>query len=327
MSEPLEIGDALKAAREARGWTQQDAATKLRLMARQVEAMEAEDYATLGQPVFARGFVRNYARLLGMDPEPLLNRMSESGAAPAEKVDSEPYAAPSSRAVSPILIGILVVLVLILAVPVATYFWLNSGEEEAAIEPAEHAGQTKQAETPVPETHAQALTAPVMPVVPDAAVTEQVAVVGAKQESLPGPVAVPSPAPQAAPKPEPVPVPEKPDSEAASQLVAPRGQNVPAPLPNAVVPEPPENPYLPPNFRNKSIRLQFDQDAWVEIKDGNGRIIHSTLSKAGNTVDLVGKPPFDFVVGNAANVRMNYNGRPFDIKPYIGETVARFTLE
>jgi cytoskeleton protein RodZ len=327
MSEPLEIGDALKAAREARGWTQQDAATKLRLMARQVEAMEAEDYATLGQPVFARGFVRNYARLLGLDPEPLLNRMSESGAAPAEKVDSEPYSAASKKAVSPILIGILAVLVLILAVPVATYFWLNSGEEVAATEPAMQSAQTRADARPAPEAQLQSASTPVMPAVPDMAIPDHAATDAAKQESQPV-TAPPNPQmPLSAPKPAPASAPEQPVSDAAAQSLATRPDNATATAPDNVAPEPPENPYLPPNFRNKSIRLQFDQDAWVQIRDGNGRTIHSTLSKAGSTVELSGKPPFEFVVGNAANVRMTYSGRPFDIKPYIGETVARFTLE
>jgi Tfp pilus assembly protein PilF len=44
-------------------------------MQRQVEAMETDDFESLGQPVFARGFVRNYARLLGLAPEVLPGRL------------------------------------------------------------------------------------------------------------------------------------------------------------------------------------------------------------------------------------------------------------
>lgn len=300
MSEPLGIGDALKAAREAKGWTVQDAATKLRLMVRQVEAMEAEDYAALGQPVFARGFVRNYARLLGMDPEPLLTRMAESGAAPAEKVETESYAPVTSQGISPVLIGALAVLAFVLAIPAAMYWWLNSGEDEEHAAPAV---QTEPVAPSAPEVQPAQAPEAALPAVPPA-----------PAETL-APAAVPA-VPPAAPKPatpaEPSPL--KPESP-------------PAPAADAAAPEASGNPYLPANFRNKSIRLQFDQDAWVQIRDGNGRAIHSTLSKAGSSVELSGRPPFEFVVGNAANVRMTYGGRPFDIKPYIGETVARFTLE
>lgn len=304
MSEPLDIGDALKAAREAKGWTVQDAANKLRLMVRQVEAMEAEDYAALGQPVFARGFVRNYARLLGMDPEPLLTRMSESGAAPAEKVETESYAPVTSQGISPILIGSLVVLALLLAIPAGIYLWLNSGEDEVpAALPAQAVPAVPSSPSAAPEVQPEKAPEPASPVAPPVPAEN------------PAPAAMPE-APTAAPKPASPAAPAQPRPEAPS-----------APAADAAAPEASGNPYLPANFRNKSIRLQFDQDAWVQIRDGNGRTIHSTLSKAGSSVELSGKPPFEFVVGNAANVRMTYSGRPFDIKPYIGETVARFTLE
>jgi len=69
------VGQMLREAREAQGIALEDVAVRLRLMHRQIEAMETDDFESLGQPVFARGFVRNYARLLGLAPEALLARM------------------------------------------------------------------------------------------------------------------------------------------------------------------------------------------------------------------------------------------------------------
>ena len=65
-------GDALRAAREQRGLELGDAARQLRMSSRQVAALEAGDFAALPSPAFTRGFIRNYARLLEIDPEPLL---------------------------------------------------------------------------------------------------------------------------------------------------------------------------------------------------------------------------------------------------------------
>jgi cytoskeleton protein RodZ len=192
------------------------------------------------------------------------------------------------------------------------------------------------AATPAPA--AQAADGTARPVGPPAPAVAVVAEAGTSPETAPVAAATPAAAPSAAPA---MPVPAAPPAAPASPVPAPKPATIappaptqptaPAPQPAAVVEpvatEPPENPYLPAPSRNKSIRLQFDQDAWVQIRDGNGRTLHSMLNKAGSTVDLAGKPPFDFVVGNAANVRMTYGGRPFDVKPYIGETVARFTLE
>lgn len=66
------IGRSLRQAREARGLTVGDAAHALKLTLRQVEALEADDFEHLPGTAFARGFLRNYARLLHLDPDPLI---------------------------------------------------------------------------------------------------------------------------------------------------------------------------------------------------------------------------------------------------------------
>lgn len=119
----------LRDAREAQGIPVEDVAQRLRLMQRQVKAMEEDDFGSLGQPVFARGFVRNYARLLGLAPESLLSRMDGAPDEPASVAPVEPPL-PHSWLSSPWLILSLLGLLLVVAVPVALYAWLNSGGEE-----------------------------------------------------------------------------------------------------------------------------------------------------------------------------------------------------
>ena len=71
----------LAAARNAAGMTLADAARNLKLSPRQVEALESGDYARLPGPVFVRGFIRNYARLLKIDAAPLLAEIASQAAA------------------------------------------------------------------------------------------------------------------------------------------------------------------------------------------------------------------------------------------------------
>lgn len=71
----LSPGAALAAARIAHGLTVETVAGRLRLTSIQVEAMEADDFGALPGLVFARGFVRNYARLLNLDMAPLMDAM------------------------------------------------------------------------------------------------------------------------------------------------------------------------------------------------------------------------------------------------------------
>lgn len=69
---PVGAGALLTAAREQCGMSIEDAAGKLRLSRNQLLALEAGDTASLPDVTFVRGFIRNYARLLQIDPEPLL---------------------------------------------------------------------------------------------------------------------------------------------------------------------------------------------------------------------------------------------------------------
>lgn len=67
-------GLQLRQAREAAGLSLADASRQLRLKERVLEAIERDDLAALGAPVFARGFVLSYARLL-KQPEALVDRI------------------------------------------------------------------------------------------------------------------------------------------------------------------------------------------------------------------------------------------------------------
>ena len=65
-------GATLAQAREASGLSVAEVAKRLRLSISQIEALEADAYDKLPGPTFARGFIRNYARLLQIDSTPLL---------------------------------------------------------------------------------------------------------------------------------------------------------------------------------------------------------------------------------------------------------------
>lgn len=123
------IGTLLREAREAREMSVDDVAARLRLMQRQVELIEADDFDGLGRPVFARGFVRNYARLLGMDPAPLLARMEgpETESSPVRRAEPP---LPRSWLSSPWLVVLLLIGLAVVVVPVGLYWWLNQGEDD-----------------------------------------------------------------------------------------------------------------------------------------------------------------------------------------------------
>ena len=76
------IGAELKDAREALGLTVSEVAQQLKFGARQLEALEEERFDALPGGTFVRGMVRNYARLLKLPPEPLVERIAGRFEAP-----------------------------------------------------------------------------------------------------------------------------------------------------------------------------------------------------------------------------------------------------
>jgi cytoskeleton protein RodZ len=87
-------GAALQEERRRQSLSLTDVARQLKLAPRQVEALERDDFAALPGPVFVRGFLRNYARLLGLDPEPMV-RTVDRLMAPGMAAEGEPRAVAS----------------------------------------------------------------------------------------------------------------------------------------------------------------------------------------------------------------------------------------
>ena len=77
-----EAGALLRAGREALGMSVDSAAQQLKLSARQVRALETGDFSALPGRTFVRGFVRNYARLVRLDPEQVQNALPSGEESP-----------------------------------------------------------------------------------------------------------------------------------------------------------------------------------------------------------------------------------------------------
>ncbi|MBZ2189510.1 DUF4115 domain-containing protein [Alcanivorax sp. JB21] len=75
MSDEMNLpGQRLKAERTRKGLSEQDVAARLHLSMTYLRALEADDYDKLPEAAFVKGYVRNYARLLGMPAEELVNQ-------------------------------------------------------------------------------------------------------------------------------------------------------------------------------------------------------------------------------------------------------------
>jgi cytoskeleton protein RodZ len=83
-------GSVLRRAREESGQSVADVVQVIRFSARQIEALERDDYASLPGSTAVRGLVRNYAKFLKLDAAPLLAQLEP--AVPVPEADVRPPA-------------------------------------------------------------------------------------------------------------------------------------------------------------------------------------------------------------------------------------------
>src|SRR3954453_11251530 len=79
-SELASFGEELRREREIRGISVKEIADATKISKRFLEAIEKNDHRTLPAPVFTRGFVREYARYLGLSSEEIVNRYNFAAA-------------------------------------------------------------------------------------------------------------------------------------------------------------------------------------------------------------------------------------------------------
>jgi cytoskeleton protein RodZ len=170
-------GRALAAARAARNLSVADVSQQIKYGARQIEAMEADDFSRLPGTTFVRGMIRSYAKLVMIDPQPLLLALERRGIPAPITVDlrtskQEPF--PDGTRKSNRVYAFLSLAVL-LAVAVVAYEW--------------HAGPPSPGEAVTITSRAARVE--IAPPAPEAAAVPERA--GATAEALPQPAQARSP--------------------------------------------------------------------------------------------------------------------------------------
>ena len=115
------VGAQLQAAREQRELTLEQVARQLRLDVEVIEALENDTAEQLAAPIFVQGYLRSYARLLGLPESSVLSGGGTPAAPPLTikrvKTDTPIMSLPSFRLLRNLLVVILVVLLVWLAWP------------------------------------------------------------------------------------------------------------------------------------------------------------------------------------------------------------------
>lgn len=128
---PENIGASLRGAREAAGYSIADVAERMRLSRHLVENLEAERFDLFPVSVFLRGYLTSYARLLGIDPEPLLEAYDRRGFGPPQ-LHSQDSARTSSRG-SEFTVTITTLIVIAVLIILSALWWREQWTEDAGL--------------------------------------------------------------------------------------------------------------------------------------------------------------------------------------------------
>ena len=281
------IGRQLAAARREQSRELASVASDLHLRAEVLSALENGDKKALPSATFLRGYIKSYARLLGLNEVQLLAMLpttEEYRPAPLKAVGMRRRGLdfPLGKWLLRLIALAVLAGVLVYAVPVVEHLLTRA---EQVVEPDTLALPSNAA----PGDEGQAL--PIAPELQEPPLDE----IGSE-----------------APPPEEVGV-EEPDTAAPAPLTALPGE--PA---TGAAEEAQGGPAL--------LVLRFREDSWVEM-ESHGRKLVVGVQPAGSERTIRAEPPVQLLLGNAPGVSLEYRGKIVDLKPHQRGKVARLVLE
>ncbi|MHA6141489.1 RodZ domain-containing protein [Pseudomonas mohnii] len=325
-------GETLRQARESNGWSLAEVALKLNLTVNSLSNLEAGAFDKLPGHTFARGYIRAYAKLLGMDQAVLVQQFDQSTGTDSQgsNVHSLGRIEEPVR-VSHTILRIVSLLLLIAVIGGGFVWWqdqtsmrtkdlVSLSPEHVEVEGADGTTQIHPLDEPedqaVAQGQAEGATALALPQADTSAPapTEAQATAPAVPPATPAPVApahgtAPVVATPATPAPA---VPAVP----APTVTAPSVPSTPAPA----------APAAAPVTGQGQVQLQFTADCWTQVSDGTGKVLLSGLKRKGDSVSVSGKPPFSVRLGFARGAQVSYNGQPVDVAPFTSGETARLKL-
>jgi len=313
------IGARLRAGREKLGLTVLQTSERLHTDPRIVDAIEAEDFETLGAPVYARGHIRHYAELVGesvLELNALYSNLSRVEQPDLTKIAKAPPSGESSKLVAPALLVIAVFAV------AGAVWWVSALSKKKP--PLAETHIVGDATSGMPSELADAQGIPngaSAPAAPEpssstrsSAPTMQGSGTGAARDGRPQAAGSATNAPGAGSTLE----------QSASAIGAgAAGTRAKPYAPEAGASGPTSSgtaagssateTTTTPTKRDAQVTLHFAADSWAEVYDASGARLFYDVGAANTVKTFSGAPPLRVVLGNASGVTVDFNGHSTSI--------------
>ncbi|MEZ8093406.1 cytoskeleton protein RodZ [Photobacterium swingsii] len=317
--EVMRPGDVLRQAREEQGYSQKDIASRLRLRQTVIDDIENNNFEAAQSATFTRGYVRSYAKFVGLNEDELLSQLDKLGHAQPKEQEMQSFSRRTKREKHDNRIMSLTWVLGTVFVGLTAWWWWQSQQisQEAEIVSVTSAAQ------PLDESLANANTlAPSVnqTTASDASAANNSALLGetsqATTDQAPTSPALTSPVTEPATLPE------------LEATFSPEPAIVQAPdmaeevLEEVTLEDEATSQVAP----DTDLALTFAGDCWIDIRDANGKRLDTGIKKAGETLNLNGTAPYKIVLGAPGVVKMHYKGEQVDLSVYPAGKVARLKL-
>jgi len=294
----MSIGQTLRAAREKHSFSISYVASHTHLKEDIIVAIENDDHEQLSGPVFVKGYIRSYAKLLDLDVEPLIGDYSQAN--PVEYVTPEVKRLKKVRSsgADPVVIWSSVTVVALL-VGLMTTWWLHRDASDP-VELASVVDQFDESEV----------------VVKKSAVIEELDT-DDEQSKLIGLGNV---------NPKNISQSQNALPVIAERIIEETKETVQQEVETTtnII----ESPSSGGDVDKVRITVRYTQESWTEIFDARKRRLLHGLIKPGATRVISGQAPFNVFLGNSPGVELEINGKPFDHSVYMRRNnTARFLID
>ncbi|MGH8506633.1 MAG: RodZ domain-containing protein [Stenotrophobium sp.] len=297
-------GQIVRLARERARMTPDELATLIKLPRHTVDALERDDYDTLNEPVYIRGYYRKCAKVLSLTEKELLDAYNLAAKPQVPALPAKLRLASGSELGSGSRLPVaLAIMTAIGAVLVCAFLWFAHGLH-APLPALTMAKTTAPANAlPVPTTE------PGQSVATEAdAATETPVPVTADDKLNTAPAGAPAPAVSATG-----------GANSSAMPTLPAQTSAPAPA------SPSETAAAA--AASSEFTLTMTAASWARVEDATGKMVVNGLMSAGEHLNLVGTAPFRVFLGNAPGVRVEQAGQPLDVSRFVGDNkTARFVL-
>ena len=309
------IGKLLRDAREAKGIAIEDMAEKLHLLTDVVRGIEQCDFEEMPSRVFVRGYVRNYARLVGLNAQEMLDKFDQAHPEDLShlQIDKSPHL-PTDSPVASRVAGVMTwVTVLAIVILFVVWWYGYLTREEAKEITVEQSVETEEVTVQAPVElvpQVESLTPPVLAI----ETIEEAQAALPKNELTEPKIALPTEAALVDSVIEAQPIVAEP------LFIEPAQALVIEEKPVEVVEAQPQVPAVP------DVRLKLNGDCWVIVKSDDDSFKLVGLYNTGYEKIFEGNAPYTIVLGNYESAELWVRGELYDLTPHARGNVARFTL-